>query len=96
MLARRGGSCPAKRIRADGRIDLDIRTTIETNDRHRIGLSADGVGAPRAGEPIADPCENVRLITAAAGYTWVHTRQTWGAGHVNFATGKIHIEGYQQ
>jgi len=32
------------RIRADGRIDLDTRATIETNDGHRIGLSADGVG----------------------------------------------------
>lgn len=84
------------RMRADGRIDLDIRATIETNDGHRIGLSADGVAVPREGEPIADLCENVRLITAAAGYTWVHTRQTWGVGHVNLATGKIHIDGYQQ
>jgi Protein of unknown function (DUF3237) len=41
------------RIRADGRIDQDIRATIETNDGHRIGLYVDGVGAPRAGEPIA-------------------------------------------
>jgi len=84
------------RIRADGRIDLDTRATIETNDGLRIGLSADGVGTPRAGEPVADLFENVRLITAAAGYTWVHIRQTWGVGHVNFATGKLHIEGYQQ
>ena len=42
------------RIRADGRIDLDTRATIETNDGRRIGLSADGVGTPRAGEPVAD------------------------------------------
>jgi hypothetical protein len=84
------------RMRADGRIDLDIRATIETNDGHRIGLSADGVAAPRAGEPIADLFENVRLITAAADYGWVHTRQTWGVGHVNLASGKIHVEGYQQ
>jgi len=84
------------RIRADGRIDLDTRATIETNDGHRIGLFADGVGTPRAGEPIADLCENVRLITAAADYVWVHTRQIWGVGHVNFVTGKLHIEGYQQ
>jgi hypothetical protein len=84
------------RIRADGRIDQDIRATIETNDGHRIGLSADGVGAPRAGEPIADICQNVRFVTAAAGYAWVHTRQIWAVGQVNFATGKLHFEGYQQ
>ena len=83
-------------MRADGRIDLDIRATIETHDGHRIGLSADGVAAPRAGEPIADLFENVRLITAAADYGWVHTSQTWGVGHVNLASGKIHVEGYQQ
>ena len=55
------------RMRADGRIDLDIRATIETADGFRIGLSADGVVVMRAGEPIADLCENVLLTTAAAG-----------------------------
>jgi len=82
-------------IRADGRLDLDTRATIETTDGRRIALSADGTGTPRAGEPVADLFENVRFITAAD-YMWLHARQTWGVGHVNFATGKIHIEGYQQ
>jgi Protein of unknown function (DUF3237) len=84
------------RLRADGRIDLDIRATIETGDGRRIALSADGVGAPRAAEPIADLCENVSLSTAAADYAWVNTRQIWGAGTVNFATGKIHIDAFMQ
>jgi hypothetical protein len=38
----------------------------------------------------------VSLTTAAADYAWVNTRQIWGAGTVNFATGKIHIEAYMQ
>jgi hypothetical protein len=84
------------RMRADGRIDLDIRATIETGDDFRIGLSADGVAVLRPGEPIADLCENVTLITAAAGYAWVNTHQIWGAGSVNLATGKIHIEAFMQ
>ena len=84
------------RLRADGRIDLDIRAAIETGDGRRIALSADGVGAPRAAEPIADLCENVSLSTAAADYAWVNTRQIWGAGTVNFATGKIHIDAFMQ
>ena len=84
------------RIRADGRIDLDIRATIETADGRRIALSADGVGVRRATEPVADLCENVRLSTAAGDYAWVNTRQVWGAGTVNFATGKIHIDAYMQ
>ena len=84
------------RMRADGRIDLDIRAVIETQDGHRIALTADGVGVPRAAEPAADLRENVRLTTAAADYGWVNTRQVWGVGTVNFASGKIHVDAYMQ
>ena len=79
------------RARADGRMDLDIRATIETEDGQRIALSADGVAMPRAAEPIADLFENITLRTAAEDYEWVNTRQIWGFGTVNFSTGKIHI-----
>ncbi len=84
------------RMRADGRVDLDVRATIATADGHRIALSAGGVGRPRAGEPVADLSENVALTTAAGDYAWVNTRQVWGVGTVNFATGKIHIEAFMQ
>jgi hypothetical protein len=84
------------RVRADGRVDLDIRATIETEDGRRISLSADGVGAPRATEPVADLSENVTLGTAAADYAWVNARQIWGHGTVDFSTGKIHIDAYMQ
>jgi hypothetical protein len=84
------------RMRADGRIDLDIRVTIETDDGHRIALSADGGAAMRPAEPIADLFENVRLTTAAADYAWINTAQIWAPGTVNLATGKIHIEGFLQ
>ncbi len=84
------------RMRADGRIDLDIRATLETDEGRRIALSADGVAVPRATEPIADLYENVRLTTAAEEYGWVGTRQIWGLGTVNLATGRIHIDGYMQ
>lgn len=84
------------RMRADGRIDLDIRAVIETGNGSRIALSADGVAVPRAGEPIADLCENVSLSTAAEDYAWVNTRQVWGVGTVNFAAGKVHIDAYMQ
>lgn len=84
------------RMRADGRIDLDIRATIETDDGCRIALSADGVAVPRAGEPTAALSENVRLTTAAPRYAWVNARQVWAPGTVNLALGKVHIEGYLQ
>ncbi|HKI69224.1 MAG TPA: DUF3237 family protein, partial [Verrucomicrobiae bacterium] len=38
-------------MRADGRIDLDIHATIETDDGCRIALSADGVALPQPDNP---------------------------------------------
>lgn len=84
------------RLRADGRLDLDIRATIEAADGARIALYADGVGVPRAGEPIADLCENVILTTAASAYAWIHGSQIWAVGTVNMVTGKIHLDAYMQ
>ena len=65
------------RMRADGRIDLDLRATIETDAGDRIALSADGVSVLHEGEPILDLFENVRITTAAATYAWVNARQVW-------------------
>lgn len=83
-------------MRADGRIDLDIRATIETDDGMRLALWADGVAVPRADAPIGDLYENVIIGTASPGYDWLLNRQIWGVGTVNFAEGKIHIDGYMQ
>ena len=84
------------RIRADGRIDLDIRASIETDSGERIALSADGVAVPRPGQPVADLFENITLHTAAGTLAWVNARQIWGVGTVDFSVGKIHIDGYMQ
>ena len=83
-------------VRADWRIDLDIRATIETDGGHRIALSGDGVATLRSGESVADLIENLRLITAIEDYAWVNTRQIWGVGTVNLAARKIHVEAYLQ
>jgi hypothetical protein len=83
-------------VRADGRRDLDIRATIETEDGKRIAFSADGVATPRRGEPVIDLSVNIRLSTAAESYSWVNARQTWGVGYANLATGKIHVDAYVQ
>ena len=84
------------RMRADGRIDLDIRATIETDSGQRIALSADGVATPRPGSPMVDLAENVTLSTAVEDCAWVNGRQVWAVGTVDLAAGKIHIEGYMQ
>jgi hypothetical protein len=82
------------RVRADGRRELDLRTTVETDDGNRIALWAQGTARPRAGEPIVDLSVKIHLLTAAAGYEWLNARPAWGAGYANLATGKIHIDAY--
>jgi hypothetical protein len=84
------------RMRADGRIDLDLHLTVETDDGHRISLSGDGQAAPRNGEPTADIFANIRLSSASKDWAWVNARQIWSVGTANFATGKIHVEAYMQ
>jgi hypothetical protein len=84
------------RMRADGRIDLDIRATVETDGGQRIAVSADGVAVPRPGSPMVDLSENVTLSTAVQEYAWVTGRQVWAVGTVDLAAGRIHLEGYMQ
>jgi len=84
------------RMRADGRIELDLHVTIVTDDGHRIALSADGQAAPRSGEPVLDIFANIRLSTASKEYTWVNARQIWSVGTASLTTGKIHAEAYMQ
>jgi hypothetical protein len=83
-------------MRADGRIELDLHLTVETDDGHRIALSGDGQAAPRKGEPTVDIFANIRLSTASKDYAWVNERQIWSVGSSNLATGKIHVEAYMQ
>jgi hypothetical protein len=84
------------RMRADGRIELDLHVAIETDDGHRIALSGDGQAAPRNGEPILDIFANIRLSTASKEYAWVNARQIWAVGTAILATGKNHVEAYMQ
>lgn len=83
-------------MRADGRADLDGRGTIETEDGHRIAVHIEGVGTPRANEPIIDLVMNVRLTTASPKYDWVNTRQIWSLAAANLAMGKINVEAFKQ
>lgn len=54
-------------IRADGRRELELRGSIETDDGKRIALTVTGVGSPRPGEPLVDLAVRVDLLTAADG-----------------------------
>jgi len=84
------------RMRADGRIELDLHLTIETDDGHRIALSGDGQAAPREGESALDIFANIRLLTASKEYEWVNARQIWSVGIASMTIGKICAEAYMQ
>jgi hypothetical protein len=95
-LAGRAHGVDYVRVRADGRMELDLHLIIETEDGHRIALSGDGQAAPRPGEPVLDIFANVRLSTASRKYAWVNERQIWGVGTASLATGKALAEGFRQ
>ena len=95
-LAGRAHGVDYVRVRADGRMELDLHVTVETDDGHRIALSGDGQAAPRNGEPILDIFGNIRLSTASKEYAWVNERQIWSVGTASLGTGKIHIEAFMQ
>ncbi len=95
-LAGRAHGVDYLRVRADGRIELDLHVIIETEDGHRIALSGDGQAAPRPGEPVLDIFANVRLSTASKDYAWVNERQIWGVGTASLTTGKVRADGFMQ
>ena len=95
-LAGRAHGADYLRVRADGRMELDLRLTVETDDGLRIALSGDGQAAPRNGEPVFDIFGNIRLSTASKEYAWVNERQIWSIGTASFATGKMRVVAYMQ
>lgn len=95
-LAGRAHGVDYVQVRADGRMDLDLHLTVETDDGQRIALSGDGQAAPRPGEPVLGIFANVRLSTASKGNAWVNERQIWGVGTASLATGKVRAEGFMQ
>ena len=82
------------RVRSDGRRELELRGTIETDDGSRIAFAAEGVGSPRVGEPIVDLAVKIDLLTAAPAYSWVNAKLAWGSGSADLAANKIHVEVY--
>jgi hypothetical protein len=83
-------------MRADGRIDLDLRATIETDDGHRIALSADGVSVLHEGETILDLLEKRAYHHGGSDLCVGERTPSLGCGDHELATAKIHIEGFMQ
>jgi len=79
--------------RADGRMQLDVKVTITTQDGKNISFAADGVCIPQQ-DGTFQIAENVKLFSSHPEYAHLNTLQVWGLGTVNLATGKINLKLY--
>jgi len=86
--------CDYLYVRADGRMELNVRVTIATADGAVISLAATGVGWPEAGTPVVRLRENATLFTNDERYTWVNGLQIWAPGEVNLAEGTVDVTGF--
>lgn len=81
-------------VRADGRLQLDIKAEITTDDGARVALAADGTATPAPGSPIVQIRENVRLHTSHPDYAWVNRLAVWAPGTVDLSNGTVFVEGF--
>jgi hypothetical protein len=79
--------------RADGRMQLDVKATITTQDEKNISLTADGVSIPQQ-DGTFKLAENVTLFSSHPEYAHLNILQIWALGTVNLATGKIKMKYY--
>jgi hypothetical protein len=68
-------------VRADGRMQLDVKATITTDDGKNISFAADGVGIPQP-DGTSKIVENAILFSSHPEYVHLNTIQVWGIGTV--------------
>lgn len=76
-------------VRSDGRLFLDLHASIETADGATIKVKESGINAQGTLRL------NMDFHTNDKRYKWLNHIHVWGAGSVDFATGKVKIQGYQ-
>ena len=68
-------------VRADGRMQLDVKATITTDDGKNISFAADGIGIPQP-DGTSKIVENATLFSSHPEYSHLNTIQIWGIGTV--------------
>ena len=81
-------------VRADGRMELDLKATLTTPDGGKIALAADGVALPRSGSTVVDLRENVQLRSASPNWAWLTAVQIWAVGQADMGSGEVRVRGY--
>ena len=78
-------------VRADGRMELDVKVTITTVDGKNILFAADGVAIPQQDGPLL-VAENVKLFSSHPEYAHLNALQIWGIG--TSAENKVDLKFY--
>lgn len=81
-------------LRADGRMELDIRAVLTTPDGARIALHARGAGQndPANGRILLR--EHVQMTTAHPAYSWLNPLEIWATGEADMAAGTVTVRGF--
>ena len=86
--------CDYLNIRADGRMELDIKATITTPEGRKIAVAAGGVAVPEPGSTASQLRENVKLTTADPDYAWLNQLEIWATGRADIGDGSLLVRGY--
>jgi hypothetical protein len=81
-------------IRADGRMELDIKATLTTPEGKKIAVAAGGVGIPEPESNMSLLRENVRLTSADPDFTWLNPLEIWAIGRADIGNATVSIRGY--
>lgn len=81
-------------VRADGRMELDLRGTLTTPEGARIAFAAGGLCVQDPASSRSLLYENVRLTTAHADYAWLCSHEIWASGYADLASSTVYLRGY--
>lgn len=81
-------------VRADGRMELDIKGHLTTPSGESIAFAAGGVAIAQAEPGRCRIHEHVRLTSAHPAHAWLNTVEIWAVGSADVTTGTVHIRGY--
>lgn len=81
-------------LRPDGRMELDIRAVLTTDDGACIALEAGGVALAEPGSPVMALREHVRCTTAHENYTWLNHQEIWATGEADMSKREVTIRGF--
>ena len=80
-------------VRADGRMQLDVKVTITSGDGKNISFAADGVGIPQQ-DGTVKLAENVTIFSSHPEYAHLNNMQIWGLGTFIPAENKVLLKFY--